>query len=175
MVALRYMAAGGKHKLWTRSSSGECSSGRYAVVKKWIIALCVIGAAVLFAKGRKPYYITSSVSIDSGGGDYSYAGLNVEVYNKGSKTITSFVLTFSLYDADGLPLFDENYKTIEVECNIPPGESIEKCISLDDYIDETSSMEGKDEDDAWGDPYGVDVIFVESITYDDGSVWKDEG
>lgn len=146
------------------------------MVKRWLIALCILLLATVFvyARERKPYYIKGYVSTDSGG-DYSYAGLNIELYNRGEKTITSFTVTFSMYDADGLPLFDDDYKTVTVDCDIPPKDTFETCISLDDYIDDTASLEAAGEDDEqWGDPYGVDVIFVDAITYDDGSQWREQ-
>lgn len=145
-------------------------------MNKRLIVICfvILVSLPLYARGKKPYYINSHVSTGSSP-DYSYAGLNIELYNRGVNTITSFTLTFSLYDADGLPLFDDDYKTITVDCDIPPKGTFETCISMDDYIDDVADMESTGEDDdQWGDPYGVDAIFVDAITYDDGGVWKDD-
>lgn len=120
------------------------------------------------AKSNKPYYIKSSVS--TAGEGYSYAGLDIELYNSSNKAITSYTVIFRLFDADGLPAMDEDYKTVKVEANIPSGESAKTCISLDDYIDDAAA--GRDEEDEWGEPYGIDLIFVGTIAYSDGSVWQ---
>lgn len=125
------------------------------------IFAALLSMNLVFARGKKPYYIAGNVSL-SYSGEYSIAGLNLELYNRSNKGIESFTAVFRLCDEDGLPPFDEDIITMDIEQYIPPYESIETCISLDDLIDEAPD-----------DPYEVEMLFIKSITYDDGSVWQD--
>lgn len=141
------------------------------------IILLSLLLSVLYAKRKtaikSPYYVKADVATSSSE-EYSYAGLNIELYNKSDKEIVSFTVTFSLFGEDGLPLFNEDYKTVEISSSIPPRESKTTCISLDDYIDNDVDFSLDEEDESeWGKPYGADVIFITSITYADNSIWTE--
>lgn len=130
---------------------------------KRLISFCAaaFAASQLMLYAKDPYYIKGEI-VTSGGGEYSYAGLEIRFYNKSDLPISSFTVVYRLSDYDGLSPFDMEYIFVNIDEYVPPDGSIRKCISLDDLFDEAPDAE-----------YEVDRIFVDKIMYEDGTVWED--
>lgn len=140
----------------------EAQGCRGIMIKRLLcISLFALSALCLYARGAKPYYIKGDITTSSGGG-YSYAGLELQFYNKSEKDISSFTIVFRLCDEDGLSPFDMEYISVNINECVKANESTKRCISLDDLFDEAPDAE-----------YEVESLFVEKITYEDGSVWRD--
>lgn len=111
-----------------------------------------------------PYLITESkVVLGAKEQSYNVAGAYITVYNNSDKTISSLTLSFCLYDSDG------NAEGIGTNCvasdyNKPlaPKSSVTVIVSIDDLLGCSVA-----------DSYLLDYVYVPSITYSDGSTWKD--
>ena len=95
--------------------------------------------------------------------DYEIAGLDFSFFNRSEKTVSEFTLVFYLFDEDGEPasLCRSNI-VLSVSCEIPPGERLEKLLSLDTFFSAVPEQE-----------YFTDYVYVSRIKYEDGSTWKD--
>lgn len=131
---------------------------------KYIFCACVIlfSGCSSYAKDIIPYLIDASVNMDASS-DYEIAGLDFSFFNRSEKTVSEFTLVFYLFDEDGEPasLCRSNI-VLSVSCEIPPGERLEKLLSLDTFFSAVPEQE-----------YFTDYVYVSKIKYEDGSTWKD--
>ena len=111
-----------------------------------------------------PYIISNPhVEIGECEDKYKFAGLHFGLFNDSDKEISSFTVSFMLYDSDGKNPFTLS-NCIVSKCLWPvrSGSLIDFVVDLDSYISLVPD-----------EPYQVDGIYIREIRYSDGSSWKD--
>ena len=140
-------------------------------MKKWLRFIAF--AFAFFAAGCKgyskdtfdsiPYLADGEFVMEEGAEDYSICGVNLFIFNKSEKNISSINTVFFLFDKDGEPASECRSKlSFEAEKTISAGEQVSFCISLDRYMNTIPS-----------ESLFVDYLYLAKIVYDDGSVWED--
>ena len=110
-----------------------------------------------------PYVADAEFVMEEGAADYSICGVNLFIFNKSEKNISSINIVFFLFDKDGEPASECRSKlSFEVEKEISAGEQASFCIPLDRYMNTIPS-----------ESLFVDYLYLAKIIYDDGSVWED--
>lgn len=94
---------------------------------------------------------------------FEFAGASFSIFNDSDKDISSFVVSFMVYDAEGNnPFIGSNCIVKNFNERIEAHRTEKFAVSLDSYL----SQLPKDE-------YVLDFFYVQKITYSDGSVWSD--
>ena len=125
-----------------------------------LLFLCISCSA--FAQINIPYSIKGDLSIEESE-LYDYVGFNFSIKNKSEKRINTVTVVFYVFDENGEPPFGmKNHIVLNLNCTIEPGEILEDCLSLDNYVYCLDS-----------ERYEIDYLYVSRISYDDGSVWSD--
>ena len=110
-----------------------------------------------------PYVISGDFVMNDGAKDYSICGVDIYLYNKSDKEISSVNVVFFLFDKDGEPAVEcRNKISVCVEETIPGQDDCSFCISLDSFMN--SIPEEK---------LLVDYLYLSKIEYEDGSTWED--
>jgi len=132
-----------------------------------VVALFVITAfsscAALF-EDDCPYLIGNPhVELGCNDGVHNYAGAYFSFYNGSSKTVDEFTVSFLLFDGEGnSPFIGSNQVTATIRAELSGGEADDYIVNLDSYLNVIPS-----------EPYEMDYVYVKSIRYSDGTVWKD--
>lgn len=129
----------------------------------WVVCLILFfSGCQLSAKENSPYIISGEMLIEESK-DYEIAGLDLYVYNKLEKNISSFTVVFFLFDSEGnAPEGGKNVVVLTVTTEIEGKNSLKACINLDKYMREIPE-----------EPYQIDYIYLSKIVYDDGTEWND--
>ncbi len=124
-----------------------------------------LGSCAILTPESPPYIITKPVClIENKPGSYPNMGVEFTFTNTSSKTITSFSVSFMVYDAETElnPFVGQN--TIRASLSgMIPAQSMKECsFSLDEYVYVVPD-----------EPYLIDFFYISEINYDDGSQWTD--
>lgn len=114
--------------------------------------------------GKCPYLITEQyVTYDTETEYFNYAGAFFSVLNNSDKDIKKITLCFSLFDEEGniLGVGNGQYQTV-YEGEITAGSKKEIVLSLDNILSNENESS-----------CSLDFVYISSITYADGSVWRD--
>ena len=135
-------------------------------MKNKIILICMtfmlLSSCNLFAQNTVPYLIEGKIVTDESE-KYENIGFEGALYNKSSKSLSSFTFVFFGFDEDGnSPLLEKNNVVLKVEDDISSGTKYEFCISLDDLFPLVSIAD-----------YEVEYLYVSRLEYSDGSEWTD--
>lgn len=110
-----------------------------------------------------PYVINGDFVMEDSSPDYSICGVDFFLFNKSEKEIRKINIIFYLFDKDGEPAYEcRNKISVEIEIDIPAGESTSFCMSLDKFMNAIPS-----------DYLLVDYLYLAKIEYEDGSEWED--
>ena len=111
-----------------------------------------------------PYIVLEpNVELGDDGVSYSFAGTRFTLYNDSKKDISSFSVSFMLYDSEGNnPFIGSNCITEDFYEVIPAESRGEFVVSLDSYLTQIPN-----------EPYKLDFFYVKRISYADGSSWSD--
>jgi hypothetical protein len=116
----------------------------------------------LFSAEKCPYSVKAQLVFDDSE-CYDFMGLDFKIKNNDERAIQELTLVFYVFDEDGEPASGvKNNIVLKLKCEIPGGELLEDCISLDKYVYNFDS-----------ENYEIDYLYVSKIVYDDGSVWTD--
>lgn len=131
------------------------------ILLSMIVFFCV--GCKSFGNTKTPYIISGEFVCGDETQGYSICGIQLNVFNKSEQEIKNLTVVFYLFDSDGEPVDTGNNNfVLSVDVSIPPKDSNEFCISLDDFM--TSMPEEK---------YFVDYLYLSKISYEDGSEWSD--
>ena len=129
----------------------------------FLASFFVIISCKNYAQDYSPYVADCDFVMDEGAEEYSICGIKCLVMNKSDKNIKSLNLVFYLFDKDGEPATECQSKLeFNIEKDIPAGQSVSFCISLDKYINTIPS-----------ENLFVDYVYLSKIEYEDGSTWDD--
>lgn len=127
-----------------------------------ILILHFFTSCSLFAIEKIPYGIEGNIITDESE-IYDYMGLELKVQNKSELKIKGITIVFFLFDEDGEPTSNiRNNIVLNISCDIPANETLEDCISLDNYVYVFEDM-----------VYSIDYLYISKIYYSDGSIWQD--
>jgi hypothetical protein len=110
-------------------------------------------------------YLIEGAAFELGGNerDYDYACAKFSFHNGSDKDVSSFTVSFMLYDSEGNnPFVGSNNVVERVDGNVPSGASTAVLIPMDDYLTIVPD-----------EPYKIDFMYVRKIEYADGSEWTD--
>ena len=111
-----------------------------------------------------PYVISNPrVELSDDGDDYNFAGMHFSLLNGSDKILSSFTISFMLYDSEGNnPFVGSNCVVSKCEEEMQPESVGDFVIDLDPYISSVPD-----------EPYALDYVYLREIRYADGSLWKD--
>lgn len=111
-----------------------------------------------------PYLIADAAfELGASEKEYEFAGTRFTFHNGSSKDVSSFTVSFMLYDSDGNnPFIGSNNVVEKVDGGVPGGSSKSVVIPMDDYLTVVPD-----------EPYKIDFMYVREIVYSDGSEWSD--
>ena len=116
----------------------------------------------LFSAEKCPYSVKAQLVFDDSE-CYDFMGLDFQIKNNDVRAIQELTLVFYVFDGDGEPASGvKNNIVLKLKCEIPGGELLDDCISLDKYVYNLDS-----------ENYEIDYLYVSKIVYDDGTVWSD--
>lgn len=110
-----------------------------------------------------PYVISGDFVMDEGSKEYSICGVDLYLFNKSEKEISSVNVVFFLFDKDGEPAVEcSNKISAKIEQIVPGEEDCNFCLSLDRFMNSVPEEE-----------LLVDYLYLSKIEYEDGSCWED--
>lgn len=129
----------------------------------WLLLSFIFVSCSTFGQTfERPYLIKGEMIVDESSYD-EYASLEIEFFNKENKKIESFNISCLFFDEEGnTALWGNSRFTAEIKIDVPAGEKITANFCLDPYLSEIPEK-----------PYQVEYLFVTSILYEDGTIWKD--
>ena len=110
-----------------------------------------------------PYVISGDFVMNDGSKDYSICGVDIYLFNKSEKEISSVNVVFFLFDKDGEPAVEcQNKISAQVEQPVSGQEDCTFCLSLDRFMNSVPE-----------ENLLVDYLYLSRIEYEDGSCWED--
>ena len=111
-----------------------------------------------------PYIVADSrIVIGELEENYDFAGAHFTLYNDSSKDISSFTVSFLVYDSDGQnPFIGSNCIVKKFDVAVPAKTKADFSVSLDSHL----SCVPKEK-------FILDFFYVKKISYADGSSWSD--
>ena len=110
-----------------------------------------------------PYVISGEFVMNDASKDYSICGVDIYLFNKSQKEISSVNIVFFLFDKDGEPAVEcQNKITAQVEQTVSAEEDCSFCLSLDHFMNSVPE-----------EKLLVDYLYLSKIEYEDGSCWED--
>lgn len=117
----------------------------------------------VFARENVPYIVNGNFVMEKDFAEFEVCGIDLYFLNKADKEVENFTVVFSLFDENGEPAATtKNSLVFTVSENLDPKESVNLCLSLDDYITYIPTED-----------YFIDYLYVSRISYSDGTVWSD--
>lgn len=112
----------------------------------------------------RPYTVADAVvEVGERTGAYDFAGARFTLYNDSPKDISSFTVSFLVYDGDGLnPFVGTNCVVKDFDTPISANAWADFSVSLD------SLLPGAPQD-----TFILDFFYVKKISYADGTSWAD--
>ncbi len=137
------------------------SNVKYILV---LFLICLTGCGSDFSA---PQFILSKPEcvLMSKTGTFDFAGVRFSFCNRRNVAVTGFEIQFSVFGtvSGENPFFRSNVVTSDINGTFLPDEIYELEISLDSYLREIPE-----------NPYFIDHFFVRSVSYADGSVWRND-
>lgn len=142
--------------------SNRCKKNAFALALCMVL-LCLSSCATLDALSC-PYIIANPhVEIGEKADSHTYVGAYMGIYNDSEKTISTYTVSFMLYEQDGtIPFVGTNCVVANCVREILPKTEDECIINLDSFISVVPD-----------EPYKIDFLYLREITYTDGSSWSD--
>jgi len=132
-----------------------------------LLCLCALlgsGCDALKAD-NPPYAISKPVSIAGAKeGYYNFAGIEFTLYNAAEREIAGIEVSCMVYDSETKksPIIGSNSLRFKSRIAIPPNNAQAMALSLDPYVYSAPQ-----------NPWLIDFLYISSISYSDGSSWKD--
>jgi len=140
--------------------------------RKKIAELGLLCLCALLANGcdsldpdNPPYAISKPVSVAGcKEGYYNFAGIEFTLYNAAEREIEGIEVSCTVYDSETKknPVIGSNSLHFKSQITIPPNSAKEMVLPLDPYVYSAPQT-----------PWLIDFLYISSISYSDGSSWKD--
>src|SRR5574344_1949675 len=146
--------------------NNNCRMACIVTAAVFLFAGCsaITGCITLNTSSVCPYIIENAyVELEKKDAVCKWASANIIFSNKTDKTIEACCVSFFVYNSDGtIPFVGTNRVKASYENQIAPNGSAKISISLDPYMSCIPD-----------EPYKLDFLYAEKITYEDGSSWSD--
>jgi len=140
---------------------------RKKIAQSGILCLCALlaGGCDLTVPDNPPYAISKPVSVAGGKeGYYNFAGIEFTLYNQTGREIEEIEVSCTVYDSETKknPVIGSNSLHFKSGVSIPQNGAQAIVLSLDPYVYSAPKT-----------PWLIDFLCISSISYSDGSSWKD--